>query len=113
MKLLHEELLVPRIRTIFASDLSDRQAVQVPIDGRAPVALYRLGETFYATDDVCTHGEASLSDGDIDGHEIICPFHLGAFDIRSGEATRPPCVVPLRIYGVVVDADGVVAIDID
>ena len=39
-----------------------------------------------------------MSEGDIDGDEIYCPFHMGAFDIRTGEATVPPCVTPLKTY---------------
>jgi nitrite reductase/ring-hydroxylating ferredoxin subunit len=58
-------------------------------------------------DDTCTHGQASLSEGTIEGDEIFCPFHMGAFSIKTGEATAPPCVSPLRTYPVRVEGDGV------
>ena len=58
---------------------------------------------YFATDDTCTHGNASMAEGDIDGSEVYCPFHMGAFDIRTGEATVAPCSVPLKTYEVVIE----------
>lgn len=69
-------------------------------DGRA-VAVYHLEDGFYATDDVCTHGEALLSDGEIEDGQIFCPYHMGAFDIRTGEATVAPCHIAIRTYLVI------------
>ena len=88
------------IKLFAASDLLDGEIRQVEIDGREPIAIYNLNGEFYATDDTCTHGEASLAEGDIDGDSVVCPFHMGAFDIRSGEVTLPPCAVPLQTYPV-------------
>ena len=51
-----------------------------------------------ATDDLCTHGNASLADGMIDGDAIECPLHLGTFDIRTGAPGAAPCTVALRTY---------------
>ncbi|QLC25062.1 non-heme iron oxygenase ferredoxin subunit [Parasphingopyxis algicola] len=83
------------------ADVDADEPKQVTLaDGRI-LAVYRLDDGFYATDDVCTHGEASLAEGEIEGHEIICPFHLGAFDIRTGEPTRAPCTASLKVYPVV------------
>lgn len=76
------------------------QVIQLSIDGRAPIALYNLDGDYFATDDTCTHGDASLAEGDIEGAEIICPFHLGAFDIRTGEVTAAPCSQAIQIYPV-------------
>ncbi len=64
------------------------------------LALYRVDGQYYLTDDLCTHGLASLSAGELDGVNIICPLHGGAFDIRTGEATEYPCKRPLRTYHV-------------
>ena len=69
---------------------------QVVAPGQAPVAIYRLADGFYATDDLCSHGEANLSEGEVEGSEIVCPFHLGKFDIRTGLATAAPCFAPVR-----------------
>lgn len=79
--------------------------VQIEIDGRPPIALYNLDGEFHATDDTCTHGEASLAEGEICGDEIVCPYHMGAFAIRTGEVTMPPCAEALVTHAVSVSAE--------
>ncbi|WP_244919610.1 non-heme iron oxygenase ferredoxin subunit [Pseudoxanthomonas spadix] len=75
----------------------------VELAGRAPIAVFRLGDEFFATDDTCTHGAASLCDGEIFDGQVECPFHGGTFDIRTGAATTFPCTKPLAVYPVVVE----------
>jgi nitrite reductase/ring-hydroxylating ferredoxin subunit len=48
------------------------------------VALYRVDDEIFATDNICSHAFALLSDGFLDGHVIECPLHGGMFDVRSG-----------------------------
>lgn len=84
-------------------------ALQVNIDGREPVALVRLDDGFYVMDDTCTHGAASMSEGEVIGCEIECPFHSGRFDVRTGAVTAFPCVKPLTVYPVRVEGDQVLA----
>ena len=100
------------IKLFDANELSPDEARQVEIEGRAPVAVYNVDGQFFATDDTCTHGEASLAEGEINGGEIICPFHMGAFDIRTGEATVGPCEKALRTYPVRIE-NGSVYLEID
>jgi nitrite reductase/ring-hydroxylating ferredoxin subunit len=79
--------------------------------GNITLAVYdRRG--FYATDDECTHGAASLADGILDGDIIACTRHFGAFNPKTGEAVQAPCSIPLRTYKVVVQ-DGQVCVDLD
>jgi p-cumate 2,3-dioxygenase ferredoxin subunit len=69
-----------------------------------PIAIYNVGGEVFATDDFCTHGQASLSqEGLLDGHIVECSWHLGAFDIRTGEPVAPPCQVALKTYPVIID----------
>ena len=68
------------------------------------VAIYRVAGKFYVTDDLCTHGAASLVDeGTLEGCTVQCAWHSGSFDITTGEATASPCSEPLRTYPVEVD----------
>ncbi len=69
--------------------------------GELELAVYRVDGEFYVTDDACTHGPGSLSEGYLEGHVIECDFHNGKFDIRNGEVVAPPCMVRLRTYKVV------------
>ena len=59
--------------------------------GNDPVALINLDGEFFALHDLCTHEDASLSDGEVIGDEIECPMHGGAFEIRTGIAGKFPC----------------------
>ncbi len=68
--------------------------------GDEPVCLINLDGELYALNDTCTHEEASLSDGTIEGDEIECPLHGGAFNIRTGQPVAFPVVVPVETYGV-------------
>lgn len=71
------------------------------------VAVFNIDGGFFVTDDACTHGPGSLSEGCIEDGVIECDFHNGAFNIRTGEVVAAPCVVPLRTYAVSVVGDNV------
>ena len=71
------------------------------------MVLICLEDGLFALSDICTHQEASLSDGEIIGDEIECPLHGGAFEIRTGMPANFPVVVPVEMYDVKVE-DGVI-----
>lgn len=75
--------------------------------GDEPVCLINLDGEFFALNDVCTHQDASLSDGEIVGDEVECPLHGGAFEIRTGQPAAFPVVVPVETYRVRVVGDEV------
>lgn len=91
------------------SDIAADAPKRVELEGRAPLAVFKVDDQFFVTDDICTHGQASLCDGELDGHEIECPFHQGTFDIRSGKPMNPPCSMPLRVYPVRIEEGRVMA----
>jgi nitrite reductase/ring-hydroxylating ferredoxin subunit len=94
-----------------ASDLAENSAKRVEVSGKT-LAVYNIGGQFYATDDECTHGAASLADGILDGDVIECTLHFGAFDVKTGAVVSPPCSIPLRTYKVEV-RDGQVFADLE
>ena len=72
------------------------------------LAIYNVEGTLYATADLCTHGEASLSEeGMLTGNIVECPWHFGTFDVTSGKATGMPCTIPLKTYVVKLVEDSV------
>jgi nitrite reductase/ring-hydroxylating ferredoxin subunit len=77
--------------------------------GGQAYAVFNVAGSFHITDDTCTHGFASLSEGQLVGHAITCPWHGGEFDVRSGAPLAPPCTQALRVYRCRVDGDMVLA----
>ncbi|MBI4415213.1 MAG: non-heme iron oxygenase ferredoxin subunit, partial [Candidatus Kerfeldbacteria bacterium] len=68
---------------------------RVVVDGRA-LCLYHLSDGVYATDDRCTHAQASLSMGEmIDDACVECPLHGSRFNIRTGKALALPAYEPV------------------
>jgi nitrite reductase/ring-hydroxylating ferredoxin subunit len=94
-----------------ASDVPEN-SVKAFEAGDAVLAVYNVGGTFYATDNECTHGAASLADGILEDDIIECTLHFGAFNVKTGEAVQAPCHLPLRTYKVAV-RDGQVYVDLD
>jgi nitrite reductase/ring-hydroxylating ferredoxin subunit len=95
-----------RIQVCATSDVAEGEALKVETEGLT-LAVFNVEGDFYVTDDHCTHGPGSLSEGFLEDHEIECDFHQGCFDVRTGEVTSPPPMVPVKSYKVVVDGDQV------
>ncbi|MEN9292997.1 MAG: hypothetical protein RL288_793 [Actinomycetota bacterium] len=75
--------------------------------GEKDVCVARIGEEVFAVADMCTHAEASLSEGDISNFKIECWLHGAEFDLRTGEAKTPPAVESLETFAVHRDGDTV------
>lgn len=71
------------------------------------VAVFNINGRFFVTDDSCTHGPGSLSEGCVEDDIVECDFHNGAFNIRTGEVVAAPCLIALRTYAVSVVDDKV------
>ncbi len=96
-------------RTLEASVVAEAEVVGVDVAGIA-VALYHVDGNFYATADLCTHGQARLSEGYLEDGQIECPLHQGTFDVRTGKAMNAPCSVPVAVFAVKVE-EGVVWVE--
>ncbi len=97
-------------RLCKAADVAPQSVRRVATADGKIFAVYNLDGVFHATSDRCTHGNASLAQGEIEDGSIICPLHLGAFDIATGEPTAPPCEIPLETFPVRLE-DGEVWLD--
>ena len=80
-------------------DVPEGDVVGIKVDGKE-IALYEVEGEIYATDNICTHGHARMSDGFLEGHEIECPLHQGKFDVCTGKALCAPLTENIRTYPV-------------
>lgn len=94
------------IDALAADDLPNDDVIGVAVAGK-DIAIHTVGDSVFATDNICTHGHARLCDGFLDGHEIECPLHQGKFDVRNGHATCEPATEALRTYPVRIEGQRV------
>lgn len=87
-------------------DVLPGDAIKVTAGG-LDLAVYNVDGDFFVTEDACSHGPGSLSDGFLEGFVIECNIHNGGFDVRTGEAVMPPCIESIATYTVTIDNDRV------
>ena len=80
-------------------DVPADDVIGILVAGR-DIALYNAGGEIFATDNICTHGQARLCEGFLEGHEIECPLHQGRFDVRTGQPSCAPATEAIRSYPV-------------
>ena len=102
---------MPWIDVADAADLDGRGVIGREVEGRR-VAVYRLDGALYATQDLCTHGQARLSEGEVVEGYIECPLHFGLFEIATGKAAGAPVTRDLATYPVRVEG-GRIWIELD
>jgi naphthalene 1,2-dioxygenase ferredoxin component len=83
-------------------DVPEDGVIGLIVGGR-DLALYNAGGEIFVTDNICTHGQARLCEGFLDGHEIECPLHQGKFDVRTGQPTCAPVTEAIRSYPVKIE----------
>ncbi|UFX44138.1 non-heme iron oxygenase ferredoxin subunit [Bradyrhizobium sp. 41S5] len=66
--------------------------------GTSQFVVYNIDGAIFATDNVCTHAYALLSDGWLDDDVVECPLHGGQFNVKTGKALCDPLDCDLRIY---------------
>ena len=99
-----------RIELCSIDEVAAGTAIKVETEGLT-LAVFNVDGEFYVTDDLCTHGPGSLSEGYIEDDVVECNFHNGQFNIRTGEVVSPPCMVPIKTYPALV-VDGKVSIEV-
>jgi 3-phenylpropionate/trans-cinnamate dioxygenase ferredoxin subunit len=98
------------VPVLAVDDLGPGEAKRVVV-GAHPVALFHAAGRVYAIDDTCTHQDASLSEGWLEGCLVECPLHASCFDLRTGAVTAPPAREPVRTYLVEI-RDAMICVDL-
>jgi 3-phenylpropionate/trans-cinnamate dioxygenase ferredoxin subunit len=93
-----------KIKTLKTSDLSLNSSKVIDL-GDKQIALFNYEGEYYALDDMCSHAEASLSEGDVYDCKVECPLHGAEFDLKTGDAVTLPATKPVNKYKVNVEDD--------
>ena len=94
------------VKACKVSEVSSQSARCIALEGKR-IALFNLGGEFYALDDTCTHVGGPLSEGEIEGEVIQCPWHGARFNIKDGSVLGPPAPEGVTKYNVRVEGDEV------
>jgi len=68
--------------------------------GDKKIALYNIEGRIYATDDICSHAYARLSDGFVEDCYVSCPLHNARFDVTTGQPVEGPATEPVEVIPV-------------
>lgn len=86
------------IRACGLDDIEQEGARRFDHEGRTYAVFRSPDDEVFCTDGLCTHEAVHIADGLVMDYEVECPKHAGAFDYRTGAATRPPPCINLRTY---------------
>ena len=83
-------------------DVAEGEVIVVTAGGQE-IALYGVEGSVYATSNICTHGDARLCEGFLEGNEIECPLHQGRFDVITGNAVLEPVTGSIQTFPVKIE----------
>src|SRR5262245_36502488 len=86
------------------SEIPENGVIGVEIEGKS-LALVKLEGVVYALADACPHESGPLSEGQIVGEEIECPWHRSCFNVKTGRVTRDPATEDIATYAVRIAGD--------
>jgi nitrite reductase/ring-hydroxylating ferredoxin subunit len=93
-------------RVASRSEVEERKIADCEVAGNE-IALYWVDGSVYATENICTHAFARLSEGFLDGDCIECPVHQAVFNVKTGDVVAPPATEPIKTYPCRIEGDDV------
>ena len=104
--------MTPWIDVAAEADLFEGAGIAMALEGQ-DIALFKLEDgSIYAINNLCSHGNAKLCDGFVDGHHVECPFHPAVFDLRDGTVSCGPATEPVKSWPVKIE-DGRVYLNLN
>src|SRR5574337_1340540 len=85
------------VKVATTGELGSGQAKKVEVDGKI-IALFELSGSYHAIDDTCTHEGGPLSEGEVEGNIVTCPWHGAQFNVTTGEVVGPPADISVSAY---------------
>jgi 3-phenylpropionate/trans-cinnamate dioxygenase ferredoxin subunit len=96
---------------VAASDaIPDGEVRTFVVEGHRIAVARALGQ-LYAVEDLCSHDDGPLGDGELEEYAIVCPRHGAKFDVRTGAVVAMPAAAPIEAFPVM-EKDGQVHIGV-
>ena len=92
------------MNTIKLSEFENSPVSTIDINGTT-VAVFKVDEDYYAIQNMCSHAEADLADGEVYDCKVECPLHGAEFDLKTGEALTLPATKPVSVFRTEIDGD--------
>jgi nitrite reductase/ring-hydroxylating ferredoxin subunit len=96
------------VKIAKSDDIQPGQGKVFEVGGKR-LALFNVDGVFYAIDDTCTHRGGPLSEGELSGKEVTCPWHGAVFDVTTGQVLRPPAPKGISSYKIRVEGTDIEA----
>jgi len=106
LKFQEDGYMVEFVRVAGLSEVPAGEMKIVEVEGK-PVVLANVDGKIYAFGGECTHKGGPLGEGELAGDTVICPWHGGEFNVKTGEVLSPPPNEPVPIYQVQVEGDDI------
>ncbi|HMJ49298.1 MAG TPA: non-heme iron oxygenase ferredoxin subunit [Burkholderiales bacterium] len=94
------------VKVAKTKDLSPGQGKQVEV-GEKTIAIFNVDGKYYAINDTCSHQGGPLSEGELNGKQVTCPWHGAVFDVTTGEVLGPPASENVLSYKVRVSGNDI------
>ncbi len=85
------------IKVAVTGDIQPNQGKLVEVEGKK-IAIFNLEGKYYAIDNTCTHRGGPLSEGELQGDEVTCPWHGAKFKVTSGDVLSPPAPQGVKCF---------------
>ncbi len=92
------------MNTIKLAEFENSPVSTIDINGTT-VAVFKVDEDYYAIQNMCSHAEADLADGEVYDCKVECPLHGAEFDLKTGEALTLPATKPVSVFRTEIDGD--------
>lgn len=94
------------VKAAQASDIKPGERKIVEVEGKF-IAIFNVDGQYYAIEDVCSHDDGPVAEGDLEGYEIVCPRHGAHFDIRDGRVLSFPAITPIQSFPIKTEGDDI------
>ncbi len=94
------------VKVARTEDVPPGQGRMVEVSGKK-IAIFNVEGAYYAIDDTCTHQGGPLSEGELAGKQVTCPWHGAVFDVTTGEVLGPPAPNGVSPYNVRVSGNNI------